>query len=128
MEFTLLWMKVQILTGGQGVLQNITQHKKHLKQAFPWMIEYACLLFQNHRLSSTETATLLFPWCYPSVYVQSSPTLQPGGLQLIRLSMEFSRQEYWSGLPFPTSEDFTNPGIELVSCIGRGVLYHCTNP
>ena len=49
MEFTLLWMKLQILKRGQGVLQNITQHKKHLKQAFPWMIEYACLLFQNHR-------------------------------------------------------------------------------
>ena len=28
------------------------------------------------------------------------------------LSMEFSRQEYWSGLPFPTSGDFPNPGIE----------------
>ena len=27
------------------------------------------------------------------------------------LSMEFSRQEYWSGLPFP-SEDLPNPGIE----------------
>ena len=76
----------------------------------------------------SETAILLFPWCYPSVYVQSSPTLQPGGLQPNRLSMEFSRQEYWRGLPCPTPEDFTNPGIELVSCIGRGVLYHCTIP
>ena len=26
--------------------------------------------------------------------------------------MEFSRQEYWSGLPFPSSEDLPNPGIE----------------
>ena len=25
------------------------------------------------------------------------------------LSMEFSRQEYWSGLPFPSPEDFPNP-------------------
>ena len=24
----------------------------------------------------------------------------------------FSRQEYWSGLPFPSPEDLTNPGIE----------------
>ena len=23
----------------------------------------------------SETAILLFPWCYPSVYIQSSPTL-----------------------------------------------------
>ena len=27
-------------------------------------------------------------------------------------SMEFSRQEYWSGLPFPTPENFPNPEIE----------------
>ena len=29
-----------------------------------------------------------------------------------RLSMEFSRQEYWSGLPFPSSGDLSDPGIE----------------
>ena len=28
------------------------------------------------------------------------------------LSMEFSRQEYWSGLPFPSPEDLPNPGIK----------------
>ena len=27
-------------------------------------------------------------------------------------SMEFSRQEYWSGLPFPSPGDLHNPGIE----------------
>ena len=28
------------------------------------------------------------------------------------VSMGFSRQEYWSGLPFPTLEDLPNPGIK----------------
>ena len=28
------------------------------------------------------------------------------------LSMGFSRQEYWSGLPFPSPEDLPNPGVE----------------
>ena len=28
------------------------------------------------------------------------------------LSMGFSRQEYWSGLPFPSPGDRPNPGIE----------------
>ena len=28
------------------------------------------------------------------------------------LSMEFSRQEYWSGLPLPTPGDIPNPRIE----------------
>ena len=31
------------------------------------------------------------------------------------LSMEFSRQEYWSGLPFPTPGDLPNPAIKLTS-------------
>jgi len=26
--------------------------------------------------------------------------------------MEFSRQEYWSGLPFPSPGDLSDPGIE----------------
>ena len=28
------------------------------------------------------------------------------------LSIEFSRQEHWSGLPFPSPGDLPNPGIE----------------
>ena len=65
-------------------------------------------------------------------------------------SMGFSRQEYWSGLPFPSPGDLLDPGIEprspalqadaltseppgnprdrthifYVFCIGRQVLYH----
>ena len=31
------------------------------------------------------------------------------------LSMRFSRQEYQSGLPFPSPGDLPHPGIELVS-------------
>ena len=31
------------------------------------------------------------------------------------LSMGFSRQQYWSGLPFPTPGDLPNPGIEPAS-------------
>ena len=31
------------------------------------------------------------------------------------LSMEFSRQEYWSGLPFPSPGDLPHPGVKLMS-------------
>ena len=31
------------------------------------------------------------------------------------LSMGFPRQEYWSGLPFPSPGDLPDPGIELWS-------------
>ena len=30
-------------------------------------------------------------------------------------SMQFSRQEYWSGLPFPSPGDLPDPGIEVRS-------------
>ena len=29
--------------------------------------------------------------------------------------VEFSRQEYWSGLPLPTPGDLPDPGIKLLS-------------
>ena len=31
------------------------------------------------------------------------------------LSMGFSRQEYWNGLPFPSPEELSNPGIKPAS-------------
>jgi len=40
------------------------------------------------------------------------------------LSMGFSRQEYWSGLPCPSSGDLPDPGIKpmyLLHC--RQILY-----
>ena len=33
------------------------------------------------------------------------------------LSMEFSRQDYWSRLPFPTPGDLSDPGIEPESLV-----------
>ena len=33
----------------------------------------------------------------------------------VPLSVRFSRQEYWSGLPFPSSGDFSDPGTEPTS-------------
>ena len=43
-----------------------------------------------------------------------SDSLRPPGTvaHQVALSMEFSRQEYWSGLPFPSPGDLPNPGIE----------------
>ena len=51
------------------------------------------------------------------MYIQSESPVQlfatPWTVaQQALLSMEFSRQEYWSGLPFPTPGDLADPGIE----------------
>ena len=47
--------------------------------------------------SLSHVQLFVTPW---TVAYQASP------------SMGFSRQEYWSGLPFPSPEDLLDPGIE----------------
>ena len=44
------------------------------------------------------------------------------------LSMEFSRQEYWSGLTFPSPGCLPNPGIEPASPALAGGLFHNEPP
>ena len=46
-------------------------------------------------------ATQLCPFATPWTVARQAP-----------LSMEFSRQEYWSALPFPSPGDLPDPGIE----------------
>ena len=45
-------------------------------------------------------------------------------------SMGFSRQEYWSGLPFPSAGDLPNPGIKPASpvSIALGGGFFTTTP
>ena len=43
------------------------------------------------------------------------------------LFMEFSREEYWTGLPCSPPGDLPNPGIELMPLMSpalAGVLFH----
>ena len=65
-----------------------------------------------------------FMWVWQSFsHVQLSVT--PGAVACqAPLSMEFSRQEYWSGLPFPSPGDLPNPWMEpgLLHC--RQIVYH----
>ena len=39
----------------------------------------------------------------------------------VLLSMGFSRQEYWSGLPFPCLGDLSDPGIEPASPVSSAL-------
>ena len=44
------------------------------------------------------------------------------------LSMAFSRQEYWSGLPFPPLGNLLNPGIEQTSPASTGRFFPTVPP
>ena len=46
----------------------------------------------------------------------------------VPLFMRFSRQEYWSGLPFPSPGDLPDPGIELMSPILAGGFFTTEPP
>ena len=44
------------------------------------------------------------------------------------LSMGFSRQDYWSGLPFPSPVDLPNPGLKPVSPALAGRVFTTEPP
>ena len=43
------------------------------------------------------------------------------------LPVKFSRQEYWSGLPFPSPGDLPKPGMEPMSPAFRKILYYLSH-
>ena len=62
------------------------------------MVDIFCFLFASEVVKLLSCVWLFAtPW---TVACQVPP------------SMGFSRQEYWSGLPFPSPGDLPNPGIE----------------
>ena len=63
----------------------------------------------------TEFALDVYSYWKWKLVAQSCPTFcDPMDCSLqAPLSMEFSRQEYWSGLPFPSPGDLRDPGIKL---------------
>ena len=89
------WSTVILLPAGFAFIKlNLEAQKEHLLVKFTILkrlLHICCLV---SKLCPTFFAT---PW---TVAVQ------------FPLSVEFSRQEYWSGLPFPFAEDLPHPKIE----------------
>ena len=61
------------------------------------------------------------------IRAQSCPTLcnPMTAVHHAPLSMEFSRQEYWSRLPFPTLGDILKPGMESTSLASAALAGGC---
>ena len=70
---------------------------KLLKSSQPWCFQQSVLKMSALLSRSVMSDSLETPW----TVAHQAP-----------LSMGFSRQEYWSGLPCPPPGDLPNPGIE----------------
>ena len=72
----------------------------------------------RHRVGCDPKALLLGLCVHAHLLscVQLFATLWSGACQA-SLFMEFSRQEYWSQMPFPTSGDLTNRGMKPASLV-----------
>ena len=81
---------------------------------------------------------LLCIYTYIYIYIYTHTQTVPSPLSHLRLlatpwmvayeaplSIGFSRQEYWRGLPWPPPGDLPDSGIEPES-LSRQILYHCT--
>ena len=93
----------------------------HIKRIFPIAFrgKETCFILQDIKMAQgtcREVRRLQFSSCVCAKWLQSYPTLcdpvdciPPGS------SVGFSRQEYWSGLPFPPPGHLSDPGIEPAS-------------
>ena len=68
---------------------------------------------------------LLWPILCMCVCAQSRLTFCYPMDRKVPLSMEFCRQEYWSGLSFPPPGDLPDPGIELTSLASLTLAGRC---
>ena len=70
-------------------------------------------LWKGVAISIDQYAPVFLPEELPSLTEKPGRPQSSGYKELdIPLSMGFSRQEYWSGLPFPSPGDLPNSGIE----------------
>ena len=59
----------------------------------------------------------------PECSVVSDSFVTPWTVALqVPLSMKFSRQEYWSGLPFPSPGNLSDPGLEKKCVLAQSCL------
>ena len=79
----------------------------------------------QHHLLGFEIAQLEFHHLGGGLVTKSCPTLMTSWIVVCQapLFMEFSRQEHWSGLPFPSPGDLPDPGIEPRSPALQKILY-----
>ena len=77
----------------------------------PVPVTFACLIYNFFSFWHLKVKVLVVQLCLTVFDPMDCITCQAP------LSVEFSRQEYWSGLPFPSSGDLPYPGIKPRSSV-----------
>ena len=98
-----------------------------------WMLlQYLYVVYKPVKTVSPSVTTFalltyiyqLFVWLFSGSFVSDSLLLYRQTVSShCPLSMWFSRQEYWSGFPFPSPGNLPRDWT-CISCIGRQVLHH----
>ena len=108
----------QILVNGSTITQSSTWNlRSHL-----WLLLYFYIQQVTEPVNSPYSffypPLLFLPPTQCQSYFESASEVAQSFATLWTVaynappSVGFSRQEYWSGLPFPSPEDLPNPGIE----------------
>ena len=79
----------------------------HVICKYSFISSFSVLCFAFH--------LLFFPDCPGTCSCSVASVIPDSFRPQAPLSMGFSRQEYWSGLPFPPPRDLPDPGIEPTS-------------
>jgi len=92
-------------TGKSGVLQSMGSQRV----GYNWAIELNCITLQPPELSVAHSKVKVKAMSLSCIRLLVTPWTVA---YQVSLSMGFSRQEYWSGLPFPSPGDLPDPGIK----------------
>ena len=79
----------------RGIGASYSMFKLLIERIFPAWMEHEMVKVKVKSLSRVQLFATPWTLAYEALW-----------------SMEFSRQEYWSGLPFPSPGDLSNPGIK----------------
>ena len=93
-----LWTEVHDIV--QGAVINTIPKKKKCKKT-KWFSDEVLQIAEKRREVKVKLLSLVRLFVTPRTVAYQAPP-----------SMGFSRQEYWSGLPFPSPRDLPNPGIK----------------
>ena len=110
-------------------LEVLEEHQMH----FIITLVKGSLLVYNKLFLKEMSCMWVVGFCQLCVYVLSPPVVSHSATPMTvawwaPLCMGFSRQEYWSRLPFPSPGDLPDPGVKFTSLALAGAFFTTALP